>query len=108
VANTGAAFGLFSNHSWVLLAIRVLIILGLVVYLLFGKDRRLAWWLIVAGAIGNVLDTIFYGHVIDFLHLCFWGRSFPVFNLADCWITFGVLGLLWKSKSTKANSVLLP
>jgi signal peptidase II len=102
VANTGAAFGLFSTHSWALLAIRLLIIASLVGYLLLGKDRRLAWWLIVTGAFGNVLDTILYGHVVDFLHLCFWGRSFPVFNLADCWITFGVLGLLWASRAPKA------
>jgi signal peptidase II len=37
---------------------------------------------------------LLYGHVVDFLHFTFWGYSFPIFNLADTYITLGVIGLL--------------
>jgi Lipoprotein signal peptidase len=50
-------------------------------------------WLIVTGAIGNAFDYWRYGHVIDFLHFTFWGSSFPVFNLADAYITLGAISL---------------
>jgi len=97
VANTGAAFSLFSNHSTMLFIVRILLIGGLIGYLWFSKERRFSWWLVVVGALGNVLDYAVYGYVVDFMHLSFWGHSFPIFNLADCWITFGVVGLLWTS-----------
>ncbi len=97
VVNTGAAYGLFPGHPSLLFALRAAIILGLLVYLiLFNKSARGAFplWLVVTGAIGNALDFVLYGHVIDFFHFTFWGRSFPVFNFADSYITIGVFFLL--------------
>jgi signal peptidase II len=94
VVNTGAAWSFFQGHSGVIFAIRISIILGLISYILFfkrGKAVPFPLWLIVIGAIGNGFDYLAYGHVIDFLHFCFWGASFPIFNLADCYITAGVL-----------------
>ncbi len=107
VTNSGAAMGLFGGHATLLFVIRTAIIIGLVVYLLFvhqGTKRKLPLWLITTGAIGNVIDYCAYGHVIDFLHLRFWGHSFPIFNLADCFITFGVCALLWAPKTTRSSS----
>ncbi len=101
VANTGAAFSLLSGHSTLLFVIRMLLIAGLVTYLCVTKEHRFSWWLVVVGALGNVLDFCVYGYVVDFLHVAFWGKSFPIFNLADCWITFGVMGLLWTSRNKK-------
>lgn len=99
VINTGAAWGLFAGHPGLLFALRTLIILGLASYLLFFQKGdglpKFPTWLIVTGAVGNVIDYILYGHVIDFFHFTFWGRSFPVFNLADSYITLGVVGLLF-------------
>jgi signal peptidase II len=54
--------------------------------------ERLALALMLAGAAGNLLDRIFRGYVIDFIHVRWW----PVFNVADICITAGVLLLLWK------------
>jgi len=97
VINTGSALGFFQGHSSLLFALRSVIISALVAYLLFFQREKKSpffLWLVVMGAIGNGLDYLIYGHVIDFLHVCFWGSSFPIFNLADCYITIGVLALL--------------
>src|SRR6185295_14755666 len=97
VVNTGAAYGIFPGHPSLLFFFRTAIILGLLVYLIFykkGARGALPLWLVVTGAIGNALDFVLYGHVIDFFHFNFWGRSFPVFNFADSYITIGVFFLL--------------
>jgi signal peptidase II len=103
IVNSGSAWGFFQGHPGILFSIRIAIIGGLIGYLSFftrGKVANLPLWLVVVGAIGNGIDYIVYGHVIDFFHFCFWGTSFPIFNLADCYITIGVLFLLLVSRST--------
>ncbi len=108
VVNSGAAWGIFQGHSGLLFLLRSLIISGLIAYLLFfnkGKTPALPLWLIVIGAVGNGIDYLVYGHVIDFFHFCFWGRSFAIFNLADCYITFGVVGGLLLSRSAKFRTI---
>lgn len=104
IYNTGAAWGIFQGYSGLLFVLRAVIIGGLMVYLLslhrstenkykFSMNT-LPLWLVTIGAIGNSIDYLAYGHVVDFLHFCFWGHSFPIFNLADCYITIGVFALL--------------
>lgn len=89
VVNTGVAFGLFPHHPHLLFAMRVAIILGLIFYRKkIGGGFPL--YLILTGAIGNAIDYVLYGHVIDFLHFTFFGHSFPVFNFADSYITIGI------------------
>lgn len=95
---------MFQGYSGILFILRIAIISGLVVYLLSlqrdsAKPFRFSLstvplWCVTIGAIGNCLDYLIYGHVIDFIHFCFWGHSFPVFNIADSYITLGVIGLL--------------
>ncbi|HSX38426.1 MAG TPA: signal peptidase II [Chlamydiales bacterium] len=93
IENTGAAWGMFPGYPSLLFGIRVMVILGLIAYLIFHNKKEL--WLIAVGAIGNALDFILYGHVIDFFHFTFWGYSFPVFNFADSYITIGALCLIF-------------
>lgn len=50
-------------------------------------------WLIVTGAAANAFDYLRYGYVVDFFHFTFWGYSFPIFNLADTYITLGAASL---------------
>ncbi|HKA14768.1 MAG TPA: signal peptidase II [Myxococcota bacterium] len=103
VRNPGAAFGLFADGDprtrlFVFLAVSiaaVLIILSFFRQLAPG-DRlsALALGLILGGAVGNLLDRIFRGEVVDFLHFKLWrGYTWPDFNLADSFIVVGV-GLL--------------
>lgn len=99
--NEGAAFGLFAEYKFVLLALRLVIISGILAYL-FLKNRalsastRLALLLIVSGAIGNVGDILFHKHVIDFISVGYRSWSFPTFNFADLFISLGTLIFVFK------------
>lgn len=103
VVNTGIACGLFPQFPTLLLVLRLCIIAGLFFYLILRPVRfSLPLWLIAAGALGNVVDMISYGYVVDFLHFRFWGWSFPIFNLADSLITIGAALLFLWPKSRAA------
>ncbi|NLE64671.1 MAG: signal peptidase II [Elusimicrobia bacterium] len=99
VHNTGVAFGMFKDNGFVFLVVPV-IALGLLMYNVyyyykFGElDRSyiVAFSLILGGAIGNLIDRITLGHVIDFLDFRVW----PVFNVADSAITLGAILILIK------------
>jgi len=97
VQNTGAAFGLFRGHPGVFLLLSVIVATWIVLEL--WRKRPHAWLtevglaLILGGAIGNVLDRLRFGYVIDFIDVRVW----PVFNLADSVITIGVGLLLWRA-----------
>ena len=97
--NPGAAFSfLGSQNGWQRYFFTAIAIVaaGFIIYLLRRHaGQRLFCWalaLIMGGAIGNALDRVLYGHVIDFLdfHLSGWGH-FPAFNLADSAITLGAI-----------------
>jgi signal peptidase II len=90
--NTGAAWSLFSDHASGLLILRLILITGLIFFLFKEKSPylKLPIGLIIAGALGNILDIFFYGHVIDMFYFVFWGYSYPVFNVADSAICLGV------------------
>jgi len=93
VKNTGSAFGLFEDTSTLLVWFSIFII-GLLVYFFDEIPKaRLAqffYGLILGGVIGNLIDRIRLGYVIDFIDLKIW----PVFNIADSAITIGVIGLI--------------
>ncbi len=100
VMNKGAAWGVFASLQHYLVYIRIAIIGGLMAYLWAvnaSTYRKCALLLVVAGAIGNVIDYFLYGHVIDMFYFIFWGHSFPVFNIADCAISLGITLLLSQS-----------
>jgi signal peptidase II len=107
VTNTGAAWGVFAEYSGFLFAARLVIISSLAIFLLFfnkGKISAFPMWFVLTGAVGNAIDYWIYGHVIDFFHFTFWGWSFPVFNMADFYITLGAIGFLLSTRSKQAVS----
>lgn len=95
--NRGAAWGIFSDFQHYLLLLRIVLIVGVIIYFLwFNKhpEWRIPLALIISGAIGNVIDYFIYGHVIDMLYFKFWGYSFAIFNVADSAVTVGIFLLL--------------
>lgn len=93
VWNHAVTFGMFGGHSaWVFVTISVLAVLALLVALLRSRRRlvSLASGAIIGGAIGNVIDRLQYGAVVDFLHFHVAGWSWYVFNVADAAIVCGV------------------
>lgn len=95
VENRGVAFGMFEDMRWVFIILTSALI-GIIIYLLFNKkfDGKLfyiASALVLGGGIGNLIDRIFYGYVIDYLSLSFFP---PVCNFADYCITVGTILLM--------------
>lgn len=109
--NSGAAFGIFPNQGSLFILIAVVVVLAIVLY-----QRRLpaGGWLIrltlglqLGGAVGNLLDRLHYGYVIDFIDIGFW----PIFNLADASIVMGVAILayrLWREDQLASGATLIP
>lgn len=97
VTNQGAAWGFLSSFSVSLLFLRIFAIGALFFYMLFSKKTvglHFPLILIIAGALGNVVDCFIYGHVIDMFHFILWGYDFPVFNIADTVIFLGVMWMI--------------
>ncbi|MDX8430698.1 MAG: signal peptidase II [Candidatus Algichlamydia australiensis] len=96
VANKGMAWGLFASHSSLLLVFRIVLISSLIFYL-FSKAPQKSQFpilMILAGAIGNIVDSFLYGFVVDMFYPTIFGFApFAVFNLADFAISMGVFWL---------------
>ena len=97
VQNTGAAFSAFKGMQWLFILIFAVFTLFLI--LEFATNRcgftRLEHWLLTAvyaGGLGNMIDRLRLGYVVDMIELEF--MEFPVFNVADCFITCGCIALL--------------
>jgi len=98
--NTGAGFSVFQNSNTLLIWIAV-IALGAMIYY-HEYFPRSGFLLIITGLVGNLLDRIFYGYVIDFINFRFW----PIFNLSDSMITIGAIItiIVWIRQESKKNS----
>lgn len=94
VHNFGAAWGIFEG-SQAMLIIMSLVFLGIFIWY-FVIEKRKSWLLFItfaflcAGCLGNLYDRIVFGYVRDFIQFAFW-QSFPIFNFADVFLTFGVI-----------------
>nr|MBI4156543.1 signal peptidase II [Candidatus Woesearchaeota archaeon] len=94
IENTGAAFGILQNKAFFLSIISIIVILLIIYYFnKSSKNEKFALSLILAGTIGNLIDRIFRGYVIDFIDFKFW----PAFNIADMANVIGVLLLIYYS-----------
>jgi signal peptidase II len=100
VNNTGIAFSLGDSADSVVLVVLTSVVTLIVLHVWRGSTEggRLgasAFALIVGGAIGNLIDRVWHGHVIDFLFLHWGNHGFFVFNLADVALTIGPILLAW-------------
>lgn len=102
VFNRGAAFSFLADHSgwqrWFFTGLAVVICGWLLALMHRHRDERLlpaAFALIIGGAIGNVVDRLIHGAVVDFLYFHAGRYGWPAFNLADAAITLGVGLMLW-------------
>jgi signal peptidase II len=101
--NTGAAFSLLASQPgwqrWFFTILGISISLGIIVWLVTSRRQHrpllnCALGLILGGALGNVIDRVTYGYVIDFIQFHWNGHYFPAFNVADSAITVGAGFLL--------------
>lgn len=97
VENRGAAFGILQNQRWFFIILTVIISIGLFYYLIVHAHHslllRISLSMILGGAIGNLIDRIRLGYVVDMLHFSL--IDFPVFNVADCFVVTGTILLAY-------------
>lgn len=95
VENRGVAFGMFAGQRWFILVLTGVIIGALVYfYRTLPKKKaylplRAALLLVLSGAVGNIIDRLFRGYVVDFFEFTFF--DWPVFNVADIYVVAGVI-----------------
>ena len=95
-ANTGMAFSMLSGARWVFIALTVVVCVGVFYYLFSNRCKSLwLYWslgVILSGGIGNLIDRIRFGYVVDFIEPTF--VNFAIFNIADCAVTCGAVVLV--------------
>lgn len=100
VENPGAAFGLFSNlGNNIFMVISVIAIIAVLIYLFrFAKGLEVSSLsLILGGAIGNLIDRLKTGKVVDFIDLHVGQWHWPAFNIADSALTIGIALFIWSN-----------
>ena len=94
VHNYGAAWSSFSGSKWLLIIVTSVIVAAVAVVLIRRVVRHslgvAAGCLIISGGLGNIIDRLRLGYVVDMFHFEFW-PSYPVFNVADMCVVFGVV-----------------
>ena len=96
--NKGAAFSILTGRR-ILLILVALVVIGVLIYYvrknkIEGKVNKIALSLVIGGSIGNLIDRILRGAVVDFIDIKIFGYNFPIFNLADTFIVLGVFLLI--------------
>lgn len=96
--NKGAAFSILTGRR-ILLILVALVVIGVLIYYvrknkIEGKVNKIALSLVIGGSIGNLIDRILRGAVVDFIDIKIFGYNFPIFNLADTFIVIGVFLLI--------------
>ena len=100
--NKGSAFSFLADKSWGQIFFKILTALALIAFFFFyiyvcKKNYKWLRWaliLIIAGTIGNFIDRLAYNGVVDFISFVFGSYHFPIFNLADVYLTIGVTMLI--------------
>ena len=110
VKNTGAAFSILQGKTIVLVSVALITVIYL--FFMIKKNKlsnleTIGYSLFLAGIMGNLIDRICYGYVIDFLHFYIGNNSFPIFNFADICITIGagllLLNIIKESKNENSG-----
>ncbi len=91
--NRGAAFGILQNQTWIFIIITIAVLVAVIYFMVRMRPKNiwlnLSLILLIGGALGNFVDRIFRGFVIDFLD--FRIINFPIFNVADCFVVVGAI-----------------
>ncbi len=97
LSNYGAAFGILSNNIYFLIFISLILIYFIISEIKKNNNKGyiISLLMILSGALGNLIDRIFRGYVVDYLSFELFSISFPVFNFADMLITFGTIYLIY-------------
>lgn len=100
VQNTGAAWGMFSSGTIILALLSVIFLAFFVKYIIDRKDMDnfevVISSMLIGGIVGNLIDRLVRGYVVDFFSFKIFSYNFPIFNVADCFIVISIILLLFK------------
>ena len=106
--NKGAAFSILTGKRIFLVLIAIFIIAAILYYLKKNTPNnslsKIAFSFVIGGSLGNLIDRILRGYVIDFIDVKIFGYDFPIFNLADTFITIGIFILILFSLKKESNN----
>jgi signal peptidase II len=93
--NRGAAFGILQEQRWFFIVVTIGVVIAILVFIVKMKKEtfltKIALSFVLGGAVGNLIDRIRTGEVVDFFHFQFGSYHFPIFNVADSAICVGVV-----------------
>ena len=95
--NTGAAWSMFSNHTYLLNIVSIVILVFIFMYNKSFKNNirnNIAFGLIYGGILGNLFNRLFNSYVIDFIDFTIFGYDYPIFNIADSAVVIGIILLI--------------
>ncbi len=97
LTNTGAALGILGNNTLTLTLISIILIWYLIKEIKTNDNKLyiISLSLILSGALGNLIDRLFRGYVIDYISFTLFNKEMPIFNFADMMITFGVILIIY-------------
>ena len=92
ISNDGAAFGMLDEHRWVFMSVSTVVIIGMLAFMVIRRREiptslGIALSLVVSGGVGNMIDRVALGYVVDFIY--FVPIDFPCFNVADSFVCVG-------------------
>ncbi|MGY4689753.1 signal peptidase II [Salibacterium sp. K-3] len=98
--NAGAAFGILQGQMWLFYIVTVIVVV-LIIYYLHRYGLQSMWYgiplaLILGGALGNFIDRVLFGEVVDFFDVYIFSYNYPIFNIADSALVTGVVLLIGK------------
>ena len=97
VHNTGGAWSIFNNHSYIFIIFSIIAIIVLFKFMFSFKNNyrnNIAFALTIGGILSNLADRIFLGYVRDFLDFKIFNYDYPIFNIADITIVIGIMLLI--------------
>lgn len=95
--NEGVAFSLMDGYVPLIIISTILVLFMIFKYIkdnAISRSDIIGYSFVIGGAIGNLVDRVVYGYVVDFLDFNIFGYNYPIFNLADTFIVIGVIILL--------------
>lgn len=110
VGNTGGAFSILAGNTWIFVIVAFVAINLIFHFFINGKQLNkiqiLSYGILIGGILGNLVDRIFYGYVVDYLDFHIFGYAFPIFNFADICIVLSIIGIiyiLWREEKCKSS-----
>ena len=101
VHNEGAAFSIMTGLRYILIFLSVAFLIFIIYYMYKKKKYNIEFALIIGGLLGNLIDRIIFGYVIDYIGVIIFKYYFPIFNIADALIVIGAIILLFRKDGDK-------